>query len=74
MGDKSEFEKFSTLTKRLLSVPKKEIDKRHKEWEQEKDQNTNLRKPADAAFPAILATVLSWLALRVAFDRLAANR
>jgi hypothetical protein len=46
-------ENFSVLTKRLLSVPKAEIDKRHKEWEQERTENISLRKPADAAFPAI---------------------
>lgn len=42
MTEKSEFNKFSDLTKRLLSVPKKEIDKRHEEWKQEKDRK---RKP-----------------------------
>jgi hypothetical protein len=42
--DKSEFEKFSGLTKRLLSVPKTEIDKRHKEWEQEKDRKHKPKK------------------------------
>jgi hypothetical protein len=31
-----EFENFSALTKRLLSVPKKEVDKRHEEWTKEK--------------------------------------
>ena len=40
--DKSEFENFSALTKRLLSVPKTEIDKRHKKWAEEKDRK---RKP-----------------------------
>lgn len=37
-----EFEKFSDLTKRLLSVPKKEIDRRHEEWKKQKDRK---RKP-----------------------------
>lgn len=31
-----EFENFSGLTKRLLSVSKKELDKRHEEWAKEK--------------------------------------
>jgi hypothetical protein len=45
MGKNSqEFEKFSDLTKRLLSVPKTEIDKRHKEWEQEKDRKHKPKK------------------------------
>jgi len=39
-----EFENFSALTKRLLSVPKKELDKRHKEWEQEKDRKHKPKK------------------------------
>jgi hypothetical protein len=33
-----EFENFSALTKRLLSVPKTEIDKRHEEWKKQKDR------------------------------------
>jgi hypothetical protein len=44
MKQKSEFENFSALTKRLLSVPKAEIDKRHKEWEQKKDQKHEPKK------------------------------
>jgi hypothetical protein len=39
-----EFNKFSELTKRLLSVPKTEIDKRHKEWEKEKDRKHKPKK------------------------------
>jgi hypothetical protein len=35
MAKKSDFDTFSELTKRLLSVPKAEIDKRHKKWEHE---------------------------------------
>jgi hypothetical protein len=42
MKQDEEFKRFSSLTKRLLSVPKTEIDKRHKEWEKEKDRK---RKP-----------------------------
>lgn len=42
-----EFEKFSKLTKRLLSVPKTEIDKRHKEWEQEKDRKRKPKKTSE---------------------------
>jgi hypothetical protein len=44
--DKSEFDKFSAVTKRLLSVPKAEIDKRHKEWQQEKDRTHKPKKPS----------------------------
>jgi hypothetical protein len=39
-----EFENFSALTKRLLSVPKTEIDKRHKQWEKEKDRKHKPKK------------------------------
>jgi hypothetical protein len=42
--EKSEFEKFSDVTKRLLSVPKTEIDKRHKKWAQEKDRKHKPKK------------------------------
>lgn len=44
MKEKTEFEKFSSLTKRLLSVPKAEIDKRHKKWEQKKDRKQKAKK------------------------------
>ena len=40
----NEFSRFSNLTKRILSVPKAEIDKRHKEWEQEKDRKHKPKK------------------------------
>ena len=43
-NQKSEFENFSGLTKRLLSVPKTEIDKRHKEWERKKDRKHKPKK------------------------------
>jgi hypothetical protein len=46
MKGKKEFDKFSALTKRLLSVPKTEIDKRHKEWEKEKDRKHKPKKPS----------------------------
>jgi len=39
-----EFDNFLDLTKRLLSVPKTEIDKRHKEWEQQKDRKHKPKK------------------------------
>jgi hypothetical protein len=45
MREKTEFEQFSALTKRLLSVPKTEIDKRHKEWQREKDRKHRPKKP-----------------------------
>lgn len=44
MHNKNEFDEFSRLTKRLLSVPKAEIDKRHKEWLQEKDRKHKPKK------------------------------
>jgi hypothetical protein len=47
MKEKSEFEKFSSLTKRLLSVPKKEIDKRHEKWTQEKDRKHKPKKTSE---------------------------
>ena len=40
----SEFDNFSDLTKRLLSVPKKEIDKRHEEWKKQKDRKHKPKK------------------------------
>jgi hypothetical protein len=39
-----EFEDFSALTKRLLSVPKAEIDKRHEEWKKQKDRRHKPKK------------------------------
>jgi hypothetical protein len=42
-----EFEKFSDLTKRLLSVPKKEIDKRHEDWKKQKDRSHKPKKPTE---------------------------
>jgi hypothetical protein len=44
MHRSTEFDNFSALTKRLLSVPKIEIDKRHKAWEQEKDRKHKPKK------------------------------
>jgi hypothetical protein len=41
---KTDFDNFAALTKRLLSVPKSEIDKRHKEWEREKDRKHKPKK------------------------------
>jgi hypothetical protein len=48
MKEKTEFEKFSGLTKRLLSVPKTEIDKRHKEWKQKKDRKHKPKKTSES--------------------------
>jgi hypothetical protein len=42
--DPSEFERFSEMTKHLLSVPKKEIDKRHEEWKRKKDRKQKAKK------------------------------
>jgi hypothetical protein len=44
MKKESEFNNFSNLTKRLLSVPKKEIDKRHEEWKKQKDRKHKPKK------------------------------
>ena len=38
--------KFEEMTKCLLSVPKAEIDKRHKEWQQQKDRKHKPKKTA----------------------------
>lgn len=54
----NELNEFSKLTKRLLSVSKKEIDKRHEEWDKQKDKKRKPKSPADAAFSAVLAMVL----------------
>jgi hypothetical protein len=42
--DKTEFEKFSDATKLLMSVPKKEIDRRHEEWAKEKEKQRKAKK------------------------------
>jgi hypothetical protein len=47
VNKKGEFGRFSELTKRLLSVPKSEIDKRHKEWQEEKDRKRKPRKTTE---------------------------
>jgi hypothetical protein len=44
MKKESEFKKFSEVTKRLLSVPKKEIDRRHEEWKKQKDRSHKPKK------------------------------
>lgn len=43
-GKNQEFENFSELTKRLLSVPKVEVDKRHEEWKRKKDKKKKSKK------------------------------
>jgi hypothetical protein len=45
MKNSNEFAKFSDLTKHLLSVPKKEIDRRHEEWKKQKDRSRKPKKP-----------------------------
>ena len=47
MRKESEFQKFSDLTKHLLSVPKKEIDKRHEEWKKKKDRKHKPKSPTE---------------------------
>jgi hypothetical protein len=44
MKEKSEYEKFSDMTKRLLAVPKTEVDKRHDEWKKQKDRKHKPKK------------------------------
>jgi hypothetical protein len=44
-----EFEKFSDLTKRLLSIPKKEMDRRHEEWQKQKDRSHKPKKTTGRA-------------------------
>lgn len=46
--NKTEFENFSALTKRLLSVPKTEIDKRHKKWQKKKDRKQATKKTSES--------------------------
>lgn len=36
--EKTEYERFSDATKHLMSIPKKEIDKRHEKWLKEKEK------------------------------------
>lgn len=47
--EKSEFDRFSNLTKRLLSVSKKELDKRHEEWAKEEHGRHKPKKPSGRA-------------------------
>jgi hypothetical protein len=47
--DKTEFEKFSDATKLLMSVPKKEIDRRHEEWAKEKEKRRKTKKTLRAS-------------------------
>ena len=42
--DKTEYERFSEATKHLMSVPKKEIDRRHEEWAKEKEKQRKTKK------------------------------
>jgi len=55
MTVKSEFQKFSEMTKRLLSVSKKEFNRREAEWKKQPGEQRKTKKTSDAAFPAILA-------------------
>jgi hypothetical protein len=41
---KSEIDNYDNQTKSLLSVPKSEVDKRHKEWEQKKNRKHKPKK------------------------------
>lgn len=37
-ADKKEFEKFKEFTRKLVNVPKKEIDEREKEYQMKKEK------------------------------------
>jgi hypothetical protein len=47
--DKTEYERFSEATKHLMSVPKKEIDRRHEEWAKEKEKRRKAKKTLRAS-------------------------
>ena len=40
----TEFERFSALTRQVLSVPKSEIDRREAEWKREKALKRSAKK------------------------------
>lgn len=46
MPEPTPFEKLQALTKRVLSVPKAEIDRREGEWRKEQDAKKHKRKKA----------------------------
>jgi len=47
--DKTEYDRFSEMTKHLMSVPKKEIDRRHEEWAKEKEKQRKAKKTLRAS-------------------------
>jgi hypothetical protein len=49
MKAKTEFEKFSETTKRLLSVSKEELNRREAEWKKERKQKRKAKKPTAPA-------------------------
>lgn len=47
--DETEFERFADATKHLMSVSKKEIDRRHEEWAKEKEKQRKAKKTLRAS-------------------------
>ena len=45
----TEFDRFSEATKHLMSIPKKEIDRRHEEWAKEKEKQRKAKKTLRAS-------------------------
>lgn len=48
-NEKTEYERFTEATRQLLSVPKKEIDRRHEEWAKEKEKRRKAKKTLRAS-------------------------
>jgi hypothetical protein len=44
--EKTEFEKFSATTKRLLSVSKEELNRRDAEWKEQRKKKRKPKKPS----------------------------
>ncbi len=44
--DRSPWEKFQDLTKKVIAVPKSEVDKREAEWKQGRAERTRTRTKA----------------------------
>ena len=44
MSGKSEFDKFSEATKRIMGVSKEELKKREEDWKQQKEKERKAKK------------------------------
>ena len=44
MKDKTEYEKFSKTTKRLMGVSKEEFNRREAEWKKQREKQRKLKK------------------------------